>query len=222
MQHFTNEYLKFFNELNNNNNKDWFDVNRKRYTNYVREPFINFTTDLIANISLDDNITMQAKDAMFRINRDIRFSKNKTPYKSNLGAFITSRTKKDNYFPGFYFEIGSFGITIAGGIYEADKNHVLSFRTYIANNLEEFQEHCQDKNFIKYYGFLRGEKNKILPKEFKDLVPTEPLIANKQLYYIANIDKKMITSDKLLDHLLEYYYAAKPMKDFLTKAVTFL
>lgn len=222
MQYFTSEYLNFFNELTNNNNKDWFDENRKRYMQFVREPFVNFTTDLIANISLDDNITMQAKDAMFRINRDIRFSKDKTPYKTNLSAIITAMTRKDNHFPGFYFEIGKDGIMIAGGIYEADKNHILSFRTYIAKNIEEFQEIYQEERFVKYFGKLLGEKNKLLPKEFKDLLSIEPMIANKQLYYMAYLDKKHITSSNLLDTLMQYYYASKQMKDFLTRAVTFM
>jgi uncharacterized protein (TIGR02453 family) len=222
MQYFTVEYLNFFNELSKNNNKEWFDENRKRYMQFVREPFVNFTTDLIANISLDDNITMQAKDAMFRINRDIRFSKDKTPYKTNLSAIVTAMTRKDNHFPGFYFEIGKDGIMIAGGIYEAEKNNILSFRTYIANNIEEFQEIYQDEKFVKYFNKLLGEKNKLLPKEFKDLISIEPMIANKQIYYMAYLDKKHITSSNLIDTLMQYYYVAKPMKDFLTRAVTFM
>ena len=81
------EYLNFFNELSENNNKLWFDENRKRYEKFVKKPFENLITDLIAELSnIDLKITMQAKDAMFRINRDIRFSNDKTPYKTQMSA----------------------------------------------------------------------------------------------------------------------------------------
>ena len=222
MKYFTVEFLNFFNELKDNNNKNWFDENRKRYTKYVKNPFNNFTTDMIAEISLDDNITMQAKDAIFRINRDIRFSNDKTPYKTNVSAIITAMTRKDNHYPGFYYELGDNGISVAGGIYIADKNQTLSYRTYISNNLEEFQELYNDKNFKKYYGTLQGEKNKVIHRDFKEIAKLEPLIYNKQLYYFANLDKKIIVSNNLKETLMEYYYVGKPMKEFLTKAVTFM
>lgn len=219
MKYFEDDFIKFFEELTENNNKAWFDENRKRYLKIVKDPLNNLTTDLIAELSLDDNITMQAKDAIFRINRDIRFSADKTPYKNHVGAIISAMTKKDNFYPGYYFQIGHTGINIAGGIYQADKHQILNFRTYIANNLNEFREVINDERFVKYYGQLQGEKSKIIPKDFKEIAKKESFIANKQLYYWTEINKKHITSNNLKELLVEYYYAAKDVKDFLTKAV---
>ena len=90
MKYFSSDYLEFFKELAPNNNKDWFDKNRKRYIDSVKEPFKKFVTDLIQEISkVDDEVQIEAKDAIFRINRDIRFSKDKTPYKLNNSAIIS-------------------------------------------------------------------------------------------------------------------------------------
>jgi uncharacterized protein (TIGR02453 family) len=220
MKYFEKDYVDFFKELSQNNNKEWFDLNRKRYEKNIKKPFTYFITDIIAEIALDDpHITIQAKDAMFRINRDIRFSNDKSPYKLHMAAVITRGTKKDHTTPGFYIQLGNEGISLAGGIYESDKDSIQSFRTYIANNLEEFKEVYSDKIFTKHFKELKGEKNKIIPKEFKELIKSEPLIANKQLYYWTDLDKKLIYSDNLKDIIMEYYYSAKNVKDFLTRAL---
>ena len=90
MAYFTNEYFAFFKELAGNNNKDWFDANRKRYEEHVKDPFKHFLQDLINAIKvLDDRIDLTPNQAGFRINRDIRFSKDKTPYKLNRSAIIS-------------------------------------------------------------------------------------------------------------------------------------
>lgn len=220
MKYFEKDYVDFFKELSENNNKEWFDLNRKRYEKNIKKTFTYFVTDLIAEIALDDpHITIQAKDAMFRINRDIRFSNDKSPYKLHMAAVITRGTKKDHTTPGFYIQLGNEGISIAGGIYESDKDSIQSFRTYIANNLEEFKEIYSDKVFKTHFKELKGEKNKVIPKEFKELIKIEPLIANKQLYYWADLDKSLIYSENLKDTIMEYYYSAKKVKDFLTRAL---
>ncbi len=215
------EYLNFFNELSENNNKLWFDENRKRYEKFVKKPFENLITDLIAELSnIDLKITMQAKDAMFRINRDIRFSNDKTPYKTQMSALISANGKKDNAYPGYYIQIGLEGIALAGGIYQADKDTIQKFRTYIANNVTEFQKLTNDKNFKKYFNSLQGEKSKLIPKDFKEIINKEPFLANKQLYYWVEINKETIYSENLKEIILEYFNSAEKMKSFLTKAIS--
>lgn len=215
------EYLDFFNELSENNSKIWFDENRKRYEKFVKKPFENLITDLIAELNLIDlKITMQTKDALFRINRDIRFSKDKTPYKTHLSAFISAGGKKDNAYPGYYIQIGNEGIALAGGIYQADKDIIQKFRTYIANNLDEFQKLTNDKNFKKYFNTLQGEKSKLIPKDFKEIVSKEPLLANKQLYYWVEIEKKYVYANNIKEIILEYFNSAEKMKSFLTEAIS--
>lgn len=95
MAHFTQDYLDFFKELAANNNKDWFHGNKKRYEASVKKPFEEFVQDIINRTSeLDDRFAGEAKKAVFRIYRDVRFSKDKTPYKLNCSAIIAPGGKK--------------------------------------------------------------------------------------------------------------------------------
>src|SRR6056300_1464554 len=102
----TKEYFDFFAELEKNNNKEWFDKNRKRYAKHVKEPFKKLVSDLITEVSFIDSdiATLEPKNAIFRINRDIRFSNDKTPYKTFNGAVIAPKGKKDHTTPGIYVE----------------------------------------------------------------------------------------------------------------------
>ena len=96
MAFFEKDFLDFFIELAPNNNKDWFDLNRHRYANSVREPFKKFVSHMIENMSKDmpELKDLEPKDCTFRVNRDIRFSKDKTPYKLRMSALITPGGKK--------------------------------------------------------------------------------------------------------------------------------
>src|SRR5690606_4197407 len=96
MAYFTSDFIEFFKELAANNNKEWFDENRERYQKNVKIPFEKFVAALMAELKKDDpELTGDPKKAIFRINRDIRFAKDKTPYKLNRSAAISKYGKKD-------------------------------------------------------------------------------------------------------------------------------
>ena len=117
--YFSKDFLDFFKELAANNNKDWFDANRKRYDKSVKEPFKAFVADLISESQkIDPSIDIEAKDAIFRINRDIRFSKDKTPYKLDRSAIISAAGRKDHSIPGFYIALGPDKTYLGGGASE--------------------------------------------------------------------------------------------------------
>jgi hypothetical protein len=94
-----------------------------------------------------------------------------------------------------------------------------SVREYISSNLKDFENLINDKAFKKYFGKVEGKKNKRLPIEFRQILEKQPLIANKQFYYIGKVDIKKILSKNLTGHLMKYYYAAKPMNQFLSNAL---
>lgn len=220
MAFFSKDYVDFFKELKKNNNKEWFDENRKRYEKNVKRPFNEFVTQLIAMINSDDpTITVQAKDCIFRINRDIRFSKDKTPYKERMSAAIARGGKKDYTTPGFYFELRTDGIGIYGGVWGAEKDQLMQIRHYIAENYDELESALNDPEFKSVYGTIHGDKNKVLPKDFNDVKDKYPLLYNKQFYYMAELDKKYITSDELAEKMFEYYLASKPVKEYFTNAL---
>ncbi len=220
MGYFTQDYLDFFKELAANNNKEWFDNNRKRYENVVREPFKKFVSELItAMASQDPELDLEAKDAIFRINRDIRFSKDKTPYKLNNSAIISPRGRKDKNYPGIYIEFGPEKLAFYGGVYSPDSKQVEKIRTYFINNPDEAIAIMNDPAFKKTFGGIHGEKSKRIPKEFRKAAVQQPLIWNKQWYYYCHLPPEQILRDNLMPVLLDLSEKASGMKKFLTSAL---
>jgi uncharacterized protein (TIGR02453 family) len=220
MAFFTQDYLDFFMELAANNHKNWFDANRKRYEKSVKLPFKAFTEAVIdAYFEGNEANKIQSKDAIFRINRDIRFSNDKTPYKTQMSAIISAGGKKDKTNPGLYFEMGPEHIRVYGGVYMLEKEQLYAVRSYIANNQKAFSKAINDNQFLATYGEIRGEKNKVLPKELSEAAKKQPLLFNKSFYYFTTLAPEMVTSDKLLETVMEKYQAARPVRQFLEKAL---
>ncbi len=220
MGYFTKDFILFLKELNNNNNREWFAENKKRYEQSVKTPFENFIQDMIFRIQEDDeNLMITPKEAIFRIYRDIRFSKDKTPYKTHVSAVIVNGGRKNYTDPGIYLELNSKVLRFYGGIYQMTKEQLQNVRNYIASNLNEFASLQKDKKFKKYFGGILGEKNKRIPKEFTDIVEIEPLIANKQFYYFSEMEINKILSNSLTKDLMKIYSAVKPMNRFLKQAL---
>lgn len=222
MSYFSQEYIDFFIELSRNNHKDWFDANKKRYETYVKKPFTEFTREVIGEMKkIDKKIEMEPKDAIFRINRDIRFSKDKSPYKLYASAFVSNTHKKDFLTPGLYFQFSPESIWIGAGIYEPDKASLERIRYHIAGNLKKFDSLLKEKDFAKYFkGTIQGEKNKIVPKDLKEAAEKQPYIYNKQFYYMAEYkDPKKILDKKLVSFLVDHYKASQHMSKFLYDAV---
>lgn len=216
MAFFTPDFLRFFIDLAPNNNKDWFDANRKRYEESVREPFKKFVDHLIAKVAKDDAAfkELEAKDCIFRINRDIRFSNDKTPYKMNVSAVIAPEGKKSRAVNGVYFELGPEYMRVYGGIYEIDKDDLLLVREGIAAEPQKFKRLYTDPAFVKLYGEVQGDKNKILPAHLKESAEKEALIFNKQWYFYTEFPPEHALRDDLDDVILECFEVGKPIEQF--------
>lgn len=221
MAFFSKAYSDFFIELAPNNHKDWFDANRKRYENDVKKPFSAFVQHMIHFLEKYDARLkdLDAGACIFRINRDIRFAKDKAPYKLFNSAVIAPNGKKSSAVHGIYFELGPEAVRVYGGIYEIDKENLLQIREGIASQPEAFKKLITDPEFKTVFGEIRGEKNKILPAELKAAAEEQPLIFNKQWYYMAEYSADEILSDQL-DRLLERcYLAGKPLEDFFNQFI---
>ena len=221
MAFFTQDFLNFFIELAPNNNKDWFDENRKRYEKSIKDPFKAFVTHTIGKLSEINPAysELEAKDCIFRINRDIRFSKDKQPYKLQVSAVVSPGGKKDKAGNGVYFELGPERLRVYGGIYEIEKEDLLELRTGISENLDEFKKLYSESKFVKMYGELRGAKNKILPKDLKGHGENEPLIFNKQFYFFTEFTPETILFDNLDELIIDCYQVGKPIQDFFNKII---
>jgi uncharacterized protein (TIGR02453 family) len=215
------ELFSFLKELRENNNSEWFDANRKRYEKELKKPFAAFVSDMIGRIHLDDpSIQIEAKDAIFRINRDTRFSKDKTPYKTNVYANISPYGTKSKRYPGFYMSFSADQVYVGGGAYMLEPADILRVRTYIANHLDQFESLLSNKDFVTHFGELQGERSKTVPPELKEAAARQPLLYGKQFFYMSEVDPALATREDLSDRLMERYHAGKPINQFLRNALT--
>ncbi|MFT5621154.1 MAG: hypothetical protein ACI9QR_001488 [Flavobacteriaceae bacterium] len=219
--YFNKDYHSFFEELAANNNKDWMDVNRKRYAEIVKKPFENFVEAIQQEVSLfDEEINIKPGDAIFRINRDIRFSKDKTPYKTNRTAIISKFGRKDKVYPGFYVFASPEKVMVGGGTYFLEKQDLFKVRQEIAYNLDEFDQLINEKEFKKNFKGILGDKNKIAPKEFKEDIETQPLLLNKGFYFMKDLPANLIFEKDVIKQITTFMKTAKPFNDFLRRALS--
>ena len=218
---FSEDFLHFFIELAPNNHKDWFDLNRKRYEESIKKPFYAFTQHLIDKIAQKDSAfkDLLAKDCVFRINRDIRFSKDKSPYKLQYSAVIAPNGKKSQAVNGVYFEFDPEHLRVYGGIYEIEKDDLELIREGIANNLDEFQNIYNSNEFKSHFGTVLGEKNKVIPAYLKEAASKEPLIYNKQWYFFQEFPSETILDPNLDQLVLDCYEAGRPIEQFFNQFI---
>jgi len=221
MTHFDSDFLQFFRELAANNHKDWFDVNRKRYENSVKKPFENFIGAVIERAKLyDDTLLLNPKDAIFRINRDIRFAKDKTPYKLNRTAIISPYGRKDKSTPGFYIYVGPDKVMLGGGAYEIPGPELQNLRTTLTQHYDTFNRLVTEPEFKKRFGDIQGQENKRLPKELGiEADNGKPLLYKKQLYFMKDLSAESAEKNNFLDVIEEHFKVSLPVTQFLREAL---
>lgn len=220
MNYFSIQFLDFFKELAANNHKIWFDENRKTYELFVKKPFSIFVQDFIFEIQkFNLDIVPDAKDAIFRINRDIRFSKDKTPYKLHMSALLSPQGRKDISNPGFYMEFNPEHLSLYGGIYMPNPAQIVKIRSHMAQNIDAFSKIIANPDFVQMFGTIHGDKQVRIPKELKEAAEKQPLIFNKQWYIQANLDPETILKPDLMSNVLNYYKVAQPLHIFINNAL---
>ena len=220
MAYFQADFIAFFQELTENNHKTWFDSNKKRYEAVVRKPFEAFVREMIDRLrAVDSAIDISPKDAVFRIYRDVRFARDKTPYKTHMAALISPTGRKDQTQPGLYLQMDARETRIYGGLYKIEKDALYRLRTHISNHPDEFQTLLTASAFKKIFGEMQGEKNKRIPPEFAAAATKQPLLMNKQFYYFARLEPEVILQPNLPDLVMHSYLAGKPVSDFLKRGI---
>jgi uncharacterized protein (TIGR02453 family) len=215
MIYFTKDYSQFFSELEKNNNKEWFHSNQKRYETDVKKPMQRFLTDLVAELQKYDlEIDVDPKKCIGRINRDVRFSKDKTPYNVKVFAHIY-KGRKEEPVPVIAFQIGATEMGIMSGYYNPSQEKINSIRDKIKSETATFKKIYSDQSFVSKFGTICGESLKRIPNDYKETFEKEPLVANNQFYYVKKLSADLILTDNLLPVIIEHYKAAKPLNDFL-------
>jgi uncharacterized protein (TIGR02453 family) len=215
--------LKFLQALKKNNNKEWFDVNRKQYE-LAKADFASLVDAVIKSFGKKDPSIagLVAKNCVFRINRDVRFSKNKEPYKSNMGASITAGGKKIAH-AGYYFHLEPGGKSfVGGGLYMAEPDKLKKIRQEIDYNWEEFSKILQHKKFKEQYGDLDKSEGMSLvrePKGYEKDNPAIDYIKLKSWIGLKPISDKELTEQELVKTITSSFEALYPMIIFLNRAL---
>ena len=215
------DFIDFFKTLRVNNRKEWFDENKKTYEQKVKKPFYELVQTLIEKIGnvIEPEIgLLEPKNCVFRINRDVRFSKDKSPYKIHMSAAF-SPGGKTSHIPGFYFQLSDTKLEMGGGAYFLEKEHLYKVRNEIAYCPDEFEKLINTPDFVNTYGTIRGEANKIIPAEFKDMHTRIPLIANKQFYYWAEVNPVNILGD-LPNVIMKHFETGAAFNKFFKRALS--
>ena len=192
------------------------DANRSIYLGEVKTPFEAFVNDLIAAFKDDYQLgALTASDCIFRLNRDIRFSKDKTPYKIQMSALIKKGGKKEMNEAGLYLEIGPEFVNLFSGAYLPNKEQLLLIRQKIAKQANTFDAIIMAPDFVKYYGAVLGEKSKLLPPELKIAAQKQALMYNKQFYMLHQMPAESILTNQFLNEVKQVFNAAKAFNQFL-------
>jgi len=217
----TDKYVAFFRGLKKNNHKEWFHENKKVYENDVKKPFLDLLELLIPEIKmLEPGISSNPKDALFRINRDIRFSKDKTPYNTIMKAGF-SRGGKRSELPGFYLGIDQDHIHMGGGLFNLKGPELKKVRSYIAQSTDEFVQIVNSKSFKERFGELSGERAKRVDKAYQPLLDKTPYIANKQFYAMQQIPlTNHINSDQIPGVIMESFREVSMLNNYLNEALS--
>jgi uncharacterized protein (TIGR02453 family) len=210
--------LEFLKGLKYNNNREWFLKNQSAYKD-AKNNFESFVQEVINGITLFDPIMkgLEVKNCVYRINRDIRFSNDKTLYKSHLGAFIVRGGKKNgDKFAGYYFHVEPGNSMIAGGAYMPPSPWLNAIRENISEEPEKFLNIIADKSFKKYFGEIEGEKLKSAPKGYKADHPLFEHLKFKSYLVTNMVTDEAVLEPGFLDHVIRVFKAMKPLNDFLS------
>ncbi len=214
--------LTFLTDLKANNNKPWFDANRPAYE-AARNDLINLVTQLIDGLNtLDPAIAetpLQAKSCIFRINRDVRFSPNKSPYKSNFGAWFNAGGKKLST-AGYYLNVEPGGSFVAGGLYMPDATVLATIRQEIDYNLSDFEQLLAQPAFTKHFnGLSREETLQRPPKGYDATNPAVEYLKLKSFTASRPLPDAALTKPGLAKQVLDTFGSLQPLVAYLNRAV---
>ncbi len=214
--------LQFLSELRKNNERNWFEAHRNNYEN-ARQDFTNFIQGLIQEFGKSEPVfaPIQAKNCLFRINRDIRFSKDKSPYKTNFGAYINPEGKK-SIKAGYYFHCEPGGSYTGGGLWMPEPGVLANIRQEIDYNLPSFEKIIKARPFREIYGNLSAEDGQLLtrvPKGYEPDNPAAEYLKFKSFVALTPVSDDELRSPGLTKKALKAFLALRPLIGFLNEGI---
>ncbi|MCF6298132.1 MAG: DUF2461 domain-containing protein [Flavobacteriaceae bacterium] len=210
--------LTFLKTLKKNNNREWFTDNKLLFQAENKQ-FISFADDILTEMSKYDNIeTLTGKKSVFRIYRDVRFSKDKTPYKTHFSGSLKRATKLLR--GGYYFHIEPNNSFIGGGFWGPNPKDLLRIRKEIVVDASELRKIIADKNFIATFGELQGDKVKTSPRGFDKNHPDLDLLQFKQYVISKKFSDKEVLSENFHLKIVETFRTMRPFFDYMSAVLT--
>ena len=221
-QYFSRKTFTFLSQLDKNNNRDWFNENKSKYEEDVREPALDFIADMsgdLARISPHFNaIPKKTGGSLMRVYRDARFVKDKRPYKTNIGIQFRHEVGKDVHAPGFYVHISPEECFVGAGIWRPDSKALGHIRVAISEKSEKWLAASQQRTFKKHFE-LGGESLVNAPRGYPKDHPMLEDLRRKDFIAISPLKKTVVTSDQLKKEVLKSFTQASDYMQFLCKAL---
>ncbi len=221
-RHFTPEFFAFLRDLKNNNNREWFQANKERYRAEIQAPLLRFISDFSEPLSgISEHFVADPRPSggsMFRIYRDVRFSKDKSPYKTHAAAQFRHRAGRDVHAPGFYLHLETGGIFAGAGLWHPDRSALDQIRTAIVERPDDWRAALSDASFAQHHE-LSGESLKRAPRGYDPEHPLIEDIKRKDFVCVQRFTQKQATSTTFLDTFAASCRAASPFVRFLTEAI---
>lgn len=210
--------LTFLKDLGRNNDREWFAANKERYLQ-AHENFLQFVQALIVKMTaFEPSLAgMEAKKAVFRIYRDTRFATDKSPYKTNMGAFLVSRGKDFNI-AGYYLHLEPGNCFLAGGVHMPDATHLRKIRQEISGDSATFLKIVNDRNFKKHFDIF-GEQLSRVPKGFDKDDPMAHYLKYKELSLVHGVSDRDVQSEDYMDYCIKVFKLMVPFNAFINEAV---
>jgi uncharacterized protein (TIGR02453 family) len=210
--------IDFLKKLSKNNNREWFSKNKNLYL-ATHENVLVFVEALLSEMRRHDLIeTRTAKESLFRIYRDIRFSKDKSPYKTYWAGHFKRATKTLR--GGYYFQIGPGETMAAGGFFNPDPKDLLRIRKDIDMNFSDWEKMLANKKIANTFGELKGDKVATSPKGFSRDNPAIELLKHKQFYFSRRFTDKEILGNDFLKKMNQTFMNLRPYFDYMSEVLT--
>jgi uncharacterized protein (TIGR02453 family) len=215
---FSPDALAFLRALKRNNRREWFQPRKEKYDTLIKAPMLELVGALNHEFArfAPDYITPGPK-ALYRIYRDTRFSKDKTPYKTHISAIFPRHTAVKREGAVFYFHFTEKELLIFGGVYSPERDELLAYRTLIQESHEELEEILRQPALRKAFGKLQGEQLTRIPKGFSADHPAESLLRQKQWFLESTIDAKVLHSPRLVQELAKRFALMTPFLEFMNR-----
>lgn len=218
MSQITKANFQFLKELKSNNNRDWFNANKDEYL-IQHQNTIDFADALLTKLNTHDNIeTLNGKKSLFRIYRDVRFSKDKSPYKTHWAGGFKRATKQLR--GGYYFHIEPGNTMLGGGFWAPNKEDLQRIREDVVADSSELRKILNSKSFKETFGQLEGEQLKTCPKGFDKEHPDVDLLRFKQFIISFRFTDKEVLSDDFVNKVNHTFKKMRPFFDYMSESVT--